>query len=472
METLFNEPSCLETNPFFVYLTREQKQLYGKLSKSQYTICIPSCNSLRGMKFNKEMILLHTLQKSPYYKGEYALLQNDEQSVIIENQFLNLSRGWRKSKVLKIISTQVFFNDDFNPYDILIIEKPFIWFLNEKKGFRKQVLGKKEQEFVCSVQKRKQEITKFFPKNLIYSQVENFWRKIGKKKIRSQAVKQFFSSLKKFKNSYYLVKRYESHLEKKLTVFYDEQVKLLIRQDLILRTFSPKSHYYEKLVNSLKILILGKLEYWGKIKDFYQYEDQFCAQQIQLLKKITPDILEIPEKLVLDYSQVIENLQLISNYNTAFEKILLIDKSIILLNEIIENNFLNSVSITTDDLIPIFSYIIIKSKIPNLFSTSVYLNHFHLCNMITSKYSFEITLLNSIVNNLLYSQKLLNIYQNFKHNHCELLNNKEKSNVKKINLNKNVDNDINLENDVKKNNIFLQEKKLHQKHSLQIVEII
>ncbi|KAJ6227628.1 ankyrin repeat domain-containing protein [Anaeramoeba flamelloides] len=474
MDKLFREPSCLDTNPFFIYLTQEQKQLYDELSKSQYTFCIPSCNSQRGMKFNKEMVLLHTLRKSPFYKGESVVLNNSEKSVIIENPFLNLNRGWRKASVIKIISTQVFFNQNYNPYDILIIEKPFIWFLNDKKWFEKRmILSKSEHQYIQSIKKRKQEIIKCFPKNLIYSQVYKFWLQIGNKKIRRARVKQFFINLKKFKKSYYLAKGFESHFENKLTIFYEEQISLLIQKDLILRTFPPDSHFSNKLADSIKILILGKLQYWEKIKDFYQYEDQFCAQQMQLLKKITPKILEIPEKFSVDYSKIIQKLQSLPNHHTAFEKLLIIDQSIILLNEYLDRNFSGSLSLSLDDLIPIFSYIIIKAKIPNLFSTAVYLNHFHLCNTITSKYYFEITLLDSIVEKLIYSQRLLNIYKNYKYNDFILRNktNWEDNSEQVSNLIKSK-NDKMLEMLKKKKINYISEKNFNQNHSLQIVEII
>ncbi|KAJ3452589.1 ankyrin repeat domain-containing protein [Anaeramoeba flamelloides] len=493
MENQQFEQTSLDTNPFFIYLKTKQPKLYEMISQNLYKICVPCQRSLVGVKLTKEFVLLHILTKSPYYKGECVTIQDQEKAVIVDRLFLNLHRGWKQKRLIKVLSTEMFYNREYQSYEVVIIESDF----SEKKTKKstnknskiknmklsplhsprtQKNLTKKQKKIDELMKKRRSEIIVCLPKSMTYVEILKFWKKIGKKKIRLKSFKFFSQDLQIFKESYFLVKKYEKEIGKKVSTLYSQSADLLIKQDLVLSSFPSNSYNGQKLINSLKILIVGKLKIWEKIRRFYQTEDSVCNEQILLLQKITPQIAGIIEPLRIDYSLAIQELQSIANCKTAFEKLIIIDKTIMTINELVENSNSKINSLSTDDLIPIFSYIIVKSKIPNLFSTTVYLQHFNLCDMITSKYAFEITLIDSIVNNLIYEKKLLKMFNDFKQ--LEKTN-KQSSILKQNKLNHINDQNINMDNNDSNHmgeqnlkNLIPTESNLRQQNNLLIKEIL
>ncbi|KAJ6232614.1 ankyrin repeat domain-containing protein [Anaeramoeba flamelloides] len=394
----------LETNPMFQSLKSKFKMIYDEVSKNLYTICIPIPAALENLKLTRDFIQLHSLRESPFYKGEYVTLLDEDLGLIVDRLFITLHRGWKERQTVQILHTEVFYNEEYKPFYVHVITAQFssVGSLKSRLPTQKQIMQRK------TFQKAKLRITQMIPNRITVESSSKFWSDLLKE---DKKWVKFNEKLKTFKNCYVLTKKFEKYASARVQQLFTAAVTNFIEPDVVLRGFLPRSHLGRGIRNTLRVYILGELDYWPKLVEFYQNENEICENQMNTLQSVPTGIIGIAEHFVLDFKKAIKMLKKITQVDTAMEKILVIDTTIMSLSEIIEEKLGSGFSLATDDLIPIFTFILIKAKVPHLYSTAIMIEHFNLCNTTSSKYGFEITLIDSIIKNLIFEKKLFNLWQ-------------------------------------------------------------
>ncbi|KAJ3441560.1 ankyrin repeat domain-containing protein [Anaeramoeba flamelloides] len=415
-----NEFTPLDDNPFFQRLKKKFKSLYKKANDECYTICVPDVSCLIGAKINRSLIELHILRESPYFSGEFITLAKDTKSVLLKPSVIELKRGFDKRRKINILSREQFYNNKYEPFEILI--------LDSQLGVEnpKVALSKRKKEKLQMITNLRDEALNRLPPNITKPEaINNYFR--GFQHSKGMWVK-IVEKVKKFERSYMLAKGYEEEARERVEALSEYSIKRVILQNEIFKSFPEESYIGKSLREMVKIYISVQLDYWGKIIGFYTEEDRLCTQQFQKLSTMPIEESGIEKKFITDFSKAISCFKKMHKAKSPQEKLNLLDETLTLINNLVGEKVGNSDSIATDDLIPIMSFVVIRAGLKNPITTIQYLTNFSLCDYQTSKMGFEITLLDSIVNSLIANGQLYKIWKDENDSKSEKKKKKKKKN--------------------------------------------
>jgi hypothetical protein len=360
-------------NPFYKSLQTRYKKQFEIVQEQNGLVCIPLRNITEERLQISSFVLKHLYIPSPFLKNQYYSISNQDFDILMmENSFTFLvsDKALRIKTNVKILGEQTGYDIDNKSYRIIIIEYPLLEY--------------KESSFELSENlKNKNEINEVFT----YDDVSK------SEKIIEYLQKHSYSTSECFKNEIKIFK--ETYVV--LCTFLDavEQEVLRIHKKYF-EQFLNFIHINEEILsiaieNYLNGCFYNKI--WPIITNYNSEKDNFINFKLNQINKNIENgsisyYLKLNNKYLIDYNLSIKEISRIHLLKTAFEKLIcmktcldLISTELLLFYKVNdhENTFNeHDFKLTSDELLPLTCYVIIKAKLSCLYSLIFFTEKFNL----------------------------------------------------------------------------------------------
>lgn len=357
----------LDINPFYHALQTSHLKYFENAQENCHLICVPVTTSLNGVSISTKLINTHILKPSPYFKGQYYTSCSKEKVFHFdENKNELYSKGDIDCSRTKILNEEIGYNKDYEPYRILIIDKPLDPNIkpsknNNKINIAEIVLPKQ------SAEERHKWLASFPEFQPIIRDID--------------------TNLKKFHRNYMVLPHFLENTSKYLMDLSEDSVKRCCIST------TPPFHSDARLLASLGFAIecyINESVYpkiFPVICEKFSKADELVLTRCAELASVDNRQLSIDNKFDCDLSGAVLSLKKLDSLFTPLEKLLCIKATLDHISEGINNyteqmnifrkNSCQSVCITSDDLIPILAKVIIHSKSRHLESNIYYMDVFN-----------------------------------------------------------------------------------------------
>ncbi|KAL9653916.1 hypothetical protein ABK040_012974 [Willaertia magna] len=399
----------LENTFFYQWIqsTKELKQIFNSSIENQKIICIPPNDevkcALRITKYSKNFIMFlkdHILSNSPFFVGHYV---TEKGNVLIEEEQLNNNKkifitgnGFQTKNVkVEVLHEEICYNNDYKSYRILFIDKCLI---DEYQMIKTTLQNSNRRMSVRSKIENNNHLSSLNSLSAV-NMIEihkclNNYNETSYDKLKLL--------IQTFNHNYLLLKNYYDYIIEKINEesitaceLFDTNGDLTIIKinnemlnefngelELQLKNMINCTFFdgiYDKIFPFLESVNLQKdFDFYIQcvsINNYYCKENNEHSIDNQLF-----DLLQIPKSLQCNQLNSINYLsENLNKERTIYGKLKIIKttKNLIFEN-ITKKNKANENIITTDELIPLFSYILIKSKIKNFMTNYTFLENFLL----------------------------------------------------------------------------------------------
>lgn len=144
-------------------------------------------------------------------------------------------------------------------------------------------------------------------------------------------------------------------------------------------------------------------EIFGALSTCSAFEDSSLNKTIRNISDLQLRDLEIKQDFYETIPMAKRNLSLIQSFSTILGKVGCIGKTISVINKFSSNAQKNNYYITTDELLPIFIFLVIKSGLPNWYAHLNFIKHFRFSvhsHLQSDEVSFCISTLEAVVEHI------------------------------------------------------------------------
>ncbi|KAJ5078059.1 ankyrin repeat domain-containing protein [Anaeramoeba ignava] len=402
----------ISKNPFFIDLKKKFSTLYEKASGNQWLVCVPSKSSFTKSQINQEFAEMHVLKPSISFKDVFDTNTNPPKSIQIDGTTIKTREGFSKKRNISIITKEIFFNENFQPFNAVLIETPLVEPVEkevkekpQKELRQKPVVEKQRQQTQTNQKKKPKEkiqivpepefniyntqevislsgeiitVSSIFPPHKTLEEISKFLTKFHE---NFQVFPKIKEKLKEFKQSYFFVKKYEEDAANRIEKLCEDTFSIFINVNPKFSVLANQKYNKIELLSIMKMYVLGTLNIYKKMRELYSEEDDNCYQQIK--KEYQKNLLILISNLQLKF------FQNIFQRKTPFEMMLVLDATIQKLTKLAyPGKESKSKLLSTDDLLPLLIYTITLSQPTQLYSRMIYCSSFNLTNISTSKFGF------------------------------------------------------------------------------------
>lgn len=351
-------------NKFLQTLQNNYSSLYKQVQSNCWLIAVPHSRSLPdGFKFTKEIIENHIFKPSPLYTTVYDVPGYMDRSIVIDGTTLHTQSGFPQQREAKILFEELFYNQEYKQFRVLCIDRPLLGGpnlpLNQSPDYNALTIPSPKQ-FSESM-----EYLRAFPEN------EIVLRKID-------------TYVEDFKESYILVKGFESDAREKVAMIVETSIEMLLCANIDFRKMQNNSRQLKDL--SLIIESYVTLGLFNKlctgIRLIREVEDLHISTIIKAHKHNETTLADLgvaKHLLKVDLNKAQKELVELDYCKTPLQMLFVLKDCIAAITDAVQLYFkLNpgDALVTTDDFIPIIAYIITRSAFQYYESTLLYIELF------------------------------------------------------------------------------------------------
>jgi len=235
-----------------------------------------------------------------------------------------------------------------------------------------------------------------FPRSRAYSDCKSFLESFPINRIVLSKVAQ---QIAEFNKTYVLVKSFEQHAAKKVEALCGQASEALIIANPDFRDFHrTKNPQLLDLSQMVESYVIGALHdnLFGGLRTINVAEDEsLYARILQIQSTATLQSLGVRKELECEMPEAINELTCMNTYITPLEKLLCIQHVNDFITKAVERNLSSAdsskdLAITTDDLIPLMLYVIIRAAPQYLHSNLAYMHYFTYSNISTTSLGFTL----------------------------------------------------------------------------------
>ncbi|ESO82418.1 hypothetical protein LOTGIDRAFT_237017 [Lottia gigantea] len=365
----------LDINPFFRALQTTFSDLYEKAQEKCYLVCVPQKSNLVGASINQKLLESHILRPSPYFKGQYISQYNpDNQTVSIEDngQIIHLLQGYKDKKTIRILSEELAYNKNYQPYKILIVEEPF-----EIRSTGAALSSTKESPINDLL----------IPKST-FTESKCFLQSITE---FSKVLQEIDKAISDFNQHYMVLKDYLEDVADRIQFIVANLSEKCISCSK--KKIHSDPRFKDVLYGAVESYFLGMVynKVFSAICEKFSQEDRDLYNKCFHLDNITPAQLDIPKQFSCPLPTAIFELSRLKDFHTPKEKLNTLKAVIDSITMEIEAHVnstkqkidvfpLTSKSdtpcLTSDDLIPLLVTVIAGAKCTTLESDLYYMEYF------------------------------------------------------------------------------------------------
>lgn len=374
-----DEVYSYDTTLFYKSLQTRYRKHFETIQDQNGLICIPLRNVTEERLLISNFVFKHLYLPSPFLKNLYSSINNQEFDVLFsEKNSCNLFVLDKINKITfiaKVLGEQVGYAFDQKSYKILIIEYPLFEFKETNVNSNDAPVASKSQVKINE--------------NKTVHDVSNFKKSSYYLQKTSNSVNECFKNeMRIFKETYVILLNHLEACEQECLRIHEKYFKKF--QDSYYSN-SNQEILSIAIENCINANLYDKL--WSIIIDLNNDKDNFINFKLnQIYNNISNDnvtsyYLKLNKKYLIDYSLSINEIRKIHLLKTVFEKLNCMKTCIDLIstelslyykknesnNQISENELV----LTSDELLPLTCYIIIKAKLNLLYSLIFFTERFN-----------------------------------------------------------------------------------------------
>ncbi|KAL1917264.1 uncharacterized protein VTP21DRAFT_4920 [Calcarisporiella thermophila] len=383
------EPEEIYTNPFYIALQKTP------VLQRVAVLLVPHSQSLVELNITKDLLQTHSLVPSPYYKGQF--LSMNGKTVLAEKKYVQGIEGFKRSRKVRIVTEVLVYSNNYRPVRVLIIDRPL-------EGNSKPL----PQELLTVPHDRNSENDFEFLKGFS----EN-----------ARALKTFQSAISAFNENYIYVRGYTSFAVDRIMQIFERLVEDILRDNSrlnkVCRVASEHEHFLELVENVVMAQVHNKIFAQSLVPMFVNHDSYidsiiriynrkattlrgfnvdeelhgiplaYFSAAISQLRRFNDASVESSER---DFwptlSLELESEDVLDPVVTPREKLMCVKKCLDEISRAVERymseirpgdpNLHDYVQVTSDDFIPLLSFIVVRARVAHLVSHVYHMERFRL----------------------------------------------------------------------------------------------
>ncbi|KAK2175884.1 hypothetical protein NP493_697g01034 [Ridgeia piscesae] len=343
----------LSENKFFRSLADKFPNLFDVATCNRCTICVPCVGSLLGFKFSKENIDSHVLV--PVEEKPCCFVTVNGKELTIQSNVVTRGNGFTLTDPIPVLFEETFFNANDESYMVLCIAQPL------------------DGATAVGDSQSKDSVLNSFTDYTTF-----LWGETGgekNKKLVDQAIGSFIGRL--------------HHLEREsLTKHIDATSDLFTKaMQIVLKNRHLKKPAFQDsaLMENVKIAVEAYVLHCV-YKPLFAGICSCLAAHDEQLNKITRNLHELQLRDVgvrLEFCRNIprarKELGYLMSYSTPLGKLNCLKRAVRSLMQPVQraNQTGNPLALTTDDLLPMLIFLVVKMEMPNWWANLTYMTSFH-----------------------------------------------------------------------------------------------
>eukprot|EP01127_Copromyxa_protea_P002855 TRINITY_DN12788_c0_g1_i1.p1 TRINITY_DN12788_c0_g1~~TRINITY_DN12788_c0_g1_i1.p1 ORF type:complete len:503 (-),score=54.06 TRINITY_DN12788_c0_g1_i1:7-1491(-) len=360
-------------NRFLTLLQTTYSQLYEQAQTNCWLVVVPQTSALRGLRVTPEIAACHILKPSPLFKEVYVVATVEGKTCEIEDQCIVEKEGWEEKRKIRIIDEELFYNQHYKPFKVLLVDQPMMG------GTASHLTGYAD-------------VPQIMPNPKDWSSCLEYLRSFPENEIVLRKIDQ---NTEQFKQSYVLVKGFEDDAREKVSKLVETAIEQLLCANIFyrkmqdnLRQLRDISLIIESYVMSgLFDMICIGLRQLREADDYKTYSVLNACKVSSLTLK---DFDSHPEMTNIDFSGSVSILRGLNQCRHPLQMLYVLTDSVDSIIATVENAG-TGLMVTTDDLIPIITYVITQSDFAYYESCLYYIENFIFTDISTTKLGFNST---------------------------------------------------------------------------------
>ncbi|KAI6649363.1 Telomerase-binding protein EST1A-like [Oopsacas minuta] len=358
-------------NEFYAHLQTKYSSLLHKAQKQSMIICIPHSDTIANISYNQLFVLYHILQPSPYVKSQFIAKIGKEREEVYSIQNGEITNS-SFTVPAKIIYEEVGYDEEFNEYQTLVIDRPL-----DPKCMYTPLKSKTNSSIFETIKQGEQE-----------------WKAMPTHHVAQEFLN---GQIGDFNDHYMILLELLDHAVSKIKQMCEQTMKKTfphVSTDLEANDVVPMWIYVE---NYTLMKAYDKVFYvCGKKCKVYDHD---LYKYMSSNQCITIADLDIPDTFDFTYITALERISELSTTHTPFAKLKCIADTLDLISSESQSlhnqekrlyNVQDPPPMTADILIPLFSYVLLRAQVSLLCANLFYLNSFSWHTLRLPKLSYAV----------------------------------------------------------------------------------
>ena len=359
-------------NPFYSRLQNEFSDVFETATLARCIVCVPRISTIKNRSdFSIDDFRSHILQRGDEDQPNTFKTLNDK-TVLIVDGTIQLSTGFSEKRSIAILFEETFFNANNESYDVLCVSGPF------------------SGEFVATEPDLEPNHTTF---HYLSDCEQLLWRKNGNQKLGDS-----LNHLQQSLNAELRSKR-DYNLQECIDIsrgYFKRGVSLLMKDQQLKRRFKSDSHFRHSALLALESYLLFKT-----YKTLYAHLCTCLGKKDARLNKLTRNLrtlqlrdLSVRPECCQNVPRGRKEIASLTRFTTPTGKINCLYRVFKTLQRTDHNN---SVPLTSDDLLSICIFLVVKTDNPHWWATFAFMTDFRFSQqpLNSGKVSAEVPLGNN-----------------------------------------------------------------------------
>ncbi|XP_052817656.1 ankyrin repeat domain-containing protein 27-like isoform X2 [Mya arenaria] len=358
----------LYDNPFFIYLEKQLKPLFDKAASNRWIVCIPRYAAVKDEKLSQSDGEDHILVPSPGSESAFSTVS--KHTVTVQQGVIVLGNGFKHKKKVEILFEETFFNSSDESYRVLCVGELFN---------RDKIAENKDKDSVDYSR----------PPATYEECYKILWGITGSTRTKESLDKVLLTFCAEYQ-------RFTGDITPSLVDLVTGQVtksmQIVLKDQTIKRNIKQYDMYMASLKLSVEMYFMNAVHkhLFATITNCVRTTDANLNKMNRNLVDVRLEHLDVRPEYDQNLPAARKELSMLNQYSTPLGRLLCLKRVITALLRPIkgqEND--GSLMITTDDLLPLLIYLVIKSPINNWTANLMYMKHFLLSRVTeTDEFSF------------------------------------------------------------------------------------
>ncbi|XP_077294892.1 ankyrin repeat domain-containing protein 27-like [Arctopsyche grandis] len=367
----------ISKNAFLIELQSEQPDILHNCISNGWILCVPRIGSLDGFVFTLNDFLSHILVPDDELPKTH-FFSLTEKSINVKNKLLSVETNDAELPLeVHILFEETFYTEDNLKYKVWCIEEPLY-----RSYKSRQCIASSYTTLVT-----------------LRDCIDFLWTESAGREVLETLDHHIKCFKQKFSNSETSL----SALRDKISALYTNCLQVAFRN----KRLKERSRTCQNVMGSVKLAVETYMhhgiykEVFGNVSTCTAYEDSNLNKIIRNLADVQLRDLEIDSKFAYCIPSAKQRLSQIQSFSTVLGKVNCIKNTIDALNK--TNGDSSASFLTTDELLPIVIFLVIKSGLPNWHAHLNFMKHFRFSinyNLQLDEISYLISTLEAVIEHI------------------------------------------------------------------------
>lgn len=320
---------------------------------------------------------MHILAPSPFFAGQFET--PNHRQCELENSVISTGEGYVEERQVKILSEEVFYNKEYKSHRVLIIDSPF------EGGTRVTVLNNAAapSDDLIPVAERNAAVLSEWLQGLA-----------------GEVLHHIDASIRKFNRTYEIIEGFETEAARRLEDQCFNAKSWVFGTDKAQEFASQSAAHTELIEEAVEGYVMRGVhsKVWSSLEEIYAGQDARLQEICDRIGGITLKELGLRDELCLEHGipEAEGHLSEMTKHAVPRDKLRCVQRATTALTSTLEAHLASrgltdtKYALTTDDVLPLLIYAIIRANIVHQVTCSRYLSYFNASSISTSELGFHL----------------------------------------------------------------------------------